>query len=69
MQATVVRAIAGAVASVADTLRTASVAEIGTSNALGDKQLVADVAADRWQAMAALWCCVMPPPPPPAAAP
>ncbi|PSC76933.1 Sedoheptulose-1,7-chloroplastic [Micractinium conductrix] len=45
--ATVVRAIAGAVASVADTLRTASVAEIGTSNALGDKQLVADVAADR----------------------
>lgn len=30
-----------------ETLRTASTSETGTSNALGDKQLVADVAADR----------------------
>lgn len=30
-----------------DTLRTALVSETGTSNALGDKQLVADVAADK----------------------
>ena len=30
-----------------ETLRTASVGETGTSNALGDKQLVADVAADK----------------------
>ena len=30
-----------------DTLRSASVSETGTSNALGDKQLVADVEADR----------------------
>jgi hypothetical protein len=30
-----------------DTLRTASTSETGTSNELGDKQLVADVAADR----------------------
>lgn len=50
LQAAVLRAIAVAVSEVAATLRTASVGETGTSNALGDKQLVADVAADRWVA-------------------
>ncbi|PRW59000.1 Sedoheptulose-1,7- chloroplastic [Chlorella sorokiniana] len=45
--AKVLAAIADAVAQVAETLRTASTSETGTSNALGDKQLVADVAADR----------------------
>lgn len=44
--AAVLRAIAAAVARVASTLRTASTGETGTSNLLGDKQLVADVAAD-----------------------
>lgn len=29
-----------------ETLRTASTSEVGTSNALGDKQLVADIEAD-----------------------
>lgn len=51
-----------------ETLCTASTCETGTSNALGDKQLVADVAADRWVAGLVLfpavfvrfqqfWCC------------
>lgn len=47
-QAAVLRAIATAVARVASTLSTASTGETGTSNLLGDKQLVADVAADRY---------------------
>ena len=40
LQASVLSAIATAVARVADTLRTASVSEAGSVNALGDKQLV-----------------------------
>ena len=36
-----------------ETLCTASVGETGTSNALGDKQLVADVAADKCVGLAA----------------
>ncbi|GAB4816742.1 hypothetical protein N2152v2_003788 [Parachlorella kessleri] len=44
--AAVLSAIANAVVRVADTLRTASVTETGSVNALGDKQLGADVAAD-----------------------
>jgi sedoheptulose-bisphosphatase len=39
-----------------ETLRTASVQELGTSNELGDKQLVADVEADA-KIMAALQSC------------
>ena len=38
-----------------ETLRTASVGETGTSNALGDKQLVADVAADTCVGCGARW--------------
>lgn len=44
--ASVLSAIATSVVRVADTLRTASVLESGSVNALGDKQLVADVEAD-----------------------
>lgn len=45
-QRDVLIAIANGVKGVAETLRTASVAETGTSNLLGDKQLVADIEAD-----------------------
>lgn len=54
--AKVLLAIAAAVVEVAETLRTASTSETGTSNLLGDKQLVADVAADA-KVMAALAAC------------
>ena len=45
-QRDVLIAISNGVIGVSQTLRTASVAETGTSNLLGDKQLVADIEAD-----------------------
>lgn len=49
-------AIGDGAKGVADTLRTASTAETGTSNTLGDKQLVADIEADN-KIMDALRAC------------
>lgn len=49
-------AIGDGVKGVAETLRTASSAETGTSNLLGDKQLVADIEADN-KIMDALRAC------------
>jgi sedoheptulose-bisphosphatase len=46
LQRDVLLAIGEGVKGVAETLRTASTAETGTSNQLGDKQLVADIEAD-----------------------
>lgn len=45
-QASVILAIAEAVAHVTEALRTASTEEAGSSNALGDRQLVADLETD-----------------------